>query len=484
MVKAVLGDDTQLNLAEDRLFNSGIPTQVGLIIGKINSDLDRGFVFDLVPTPPNDAGEPACSISESVRDEKKKGLKGKSQMEMSLLVIDRDWVAEHARQVSRMLLGGMNVVGIYVWAVESSFKASSTILWQTVKGVAEAAPFYESGMDERLLIHISYSPTRWTCRNCIMGSSMTSTSLRPCDFKMGKLLASLPTFRCKYNFEMRLPIFLKDASNASTLRDIICNGISCHAKELKGAKAIVDGNLVFKDQQSTSNSEHEVELLLPFMKDGPSEVCSMEEIVGLVIFSGAIYSSAYLCPKEPISQVISDIKGDIISSLRSRLDIICDGAEGDVDSTVDSEDASNEIQSEKPAQLILHESRKRCSLSFPRRVLVPWLADVFICDYLQPSETFEEVKDHCKEMMSMVVPQDVSAILEVETGASPLTAKSFWDAIRGNSAPESHHSARKSDKGSTRVGAAKSKYSNLNIVTALAILLLSILIGLVIMMRP
>lgn len=73
--------------------------QVGLVIGKLSSSLDRGFVFDLVPTPPNDAGDPACSVSDSGRDDRKKGSKGKSQAEASVLVVDGDWVAEHARQV-------------------------------------------------------------------------------------------------------------------------------------------------------------------------------------------------------------------------------------------------------------------------------------------------------------------------------------------------------------------------------------------------
>lgn len=77
------------------------------MIGKLRSSLDRGFVFDLVPTPNNDGGEPACLIIDPGRDEKKKkGLssKGKSQgvAESSTLFIDKDWVAEHARQVLLM----------------------------------------------------------------------------------------------------------------------------------------------------------------------------------------------------------------------------------------------------------------------------------------------------------------------------------------------------------------------------------------------
>lgn len=74
---------------------------MGLVIGKLSSALDRGFVYNLVPTPPNDAGEPACSLVGAAKDDKKKGSKSKSQStsDSSSLAIDKDWVAEHARQV-------------------------------------------------------------------------------------------------------------------------------------------------------------------------------------------------------------------------------------------------------------------------------------------------------------------------------------------------------------------------------------------------
>ncbi|KAL0439606.1 UNVERIFIED_CONTAM: hypothetical protein Slati_2443600 [Sesamum latifolium] len=103
MVKAVIGDETQLKLSEDRLTRSVVPSQVGLVIGKLSSKLDRGFVYDLVPTPPNDAGEAPCSIidgaGESNKNKKKISVKAKSEPESSALFIDKDWVSEHARQV-------------------------------------------------------------------------------------------------------------------------------------------------------------------------------------------------------------------------------------------------------------------------------------------------------------------------------------------------------------------------------------------------
>ncbi|MQL87575.1 hypothetical protein Taro_020121 [Colocasia esculenta] len=229
MVKSVVGEETRLQSFEERLSQSALRAQVGLVIGRLSLGLDRGFVYDLVPTPMTDAGLPPCSIPDAAGGvDKRKGSKGggggrSSQAEAAAapLSIDTDWVAEHARQVSRMLLGGMYVVGIYVWASEGSFKASNLVLWQTIKSVAQAAPFYDGVPPERLLVHASYSPRR-------------------------------------------LPIV--GESNAGAFKDVLRGAIANHSKELKGgAKALVDGKLVTEGLQSSPEGVHEVELLLPLM---------------------------------------------------------------------------------------------------------------------------------------------------------------------------------------------------------------------------
>lgn len=490
MVKAVVGEESRLQLAEDRLSHSAIPSQVGLVIGKISSSSDRGLVFDLVPTPPNDAGEPACSLVESVRDDKKKGSKSKSQSDSSSLFIDKDWVAEHARQVSRMLLGGIKVLGIYIWISESSFKNSTIILCQTVKGVAEAAPLLETDWDERLLIHISYSPRRWTCRNCAVASNISSSSLRPCDFKMGRVLASLQTFRCTYAFDLRLPICHESGSNVRKLADILRHGISSHAKELKGAKAIIDGNLVVDEEEScVSDGLHEVQFLLPFMKDLFVEACSQKEVVGIVVFSGSVCSFAYLNSKEPLSQALADLKGDIIKSLLSRLDICCDEADGESSLTVNGgKEVGDELATGEPfLQLNLHSLRKQCSLAFPRRVFVPWLAGTYICDYLQPSETIEVLKDHCVELMSMEAPTDSSTILEPEVEPLALSTKSFWNAAVPFSSTSTSSQDVSTSKESGTVTSngndgKSTKSADFNIKAAVSVLIFAILVGLVLYM--
>lgn len=143
-----------------------------------------------------------------------------------------------------------------------------------------------------------------------------------------------------------------------------------------------------EDEPCTSDGLHEVELLLPFIKDASAQGCNRKDVGGVLVFHGSVCSFAYLNSKEPISQAVADIKGDIITSLRSRLDIVCDETDGDPTLDVGIE-ATNVMSNVPTPHLNLQELRKTCSLSFPRRVFVPWLAGTYICDYLQPSETLE-----------------------------------------------------------------------------------------------
>ncbi|XP_057986921.1 uncharacterized protein LOC110655810 [Hevea brasiliensis] len=159
------------------------------------------------------------------------------------------------------------------------------------------------------------------------------------------------------------------------------------------------------------------------MKNTQAEACSQKVVAGVLVFSGSVCFFAYLNSKEPVSQAITDIKDDIIRSLHSRLDIICDEADEDDEDLGPIDDdgweASQEKQPEKPvSRLVLCLLRKTCRLAFPRRLLMPWLAGTFICDYLQPSETLEVLKDHCVELMSMEAPADASTILQTEVESS------------------------------------------------------------------
>uniref|UniRef100_A0A0E0LQA0 Uncharacterized protein n=1 Tax=Oryza punctata TaxID=4537 RepID=A0A0E0LQA0_ORYPU len=379
MVKTVVGEEAQLNALEETLSASASPAQVGLVVGKLSASSDRALAYSLIPTPPTDSGAPACSLLRAAT-KPKAAAKAASSDASSSLDFDVDWVAEHARQVLR--------------------------------AVSQVAPLYGSAVDERLLIHISYSPRRWAYRIC----DMSSGRLRPCDYKYSKLLASLQTFRCTYNFEIRLPVV-----QAEPFKKVISKAISHLTKEVQNAKALIDGVLFLDDMDNNLEGPHNVEFLVPFKNNLPAE----EGVAGLLLFAGSVSALAYLGPKESIAEVISDLKLDIITSLRSRLDIILD--EADDDSTTNNLENS---LSQKATQVVFHELRVPYSFPFPRRILIPWLAGSYICDYLQQSETTEDAMERCKEVMSLEADMGNYSIVEPES-ASAATLGSFLDVVPG-----------------------------------------------------
>jgi hypothetical protein len=188
--------------------------------------------------------------------------------------------------------------------------------------------------------------------------------------------------------------------------------------------------------------------------------------------------------KEPVSQAIADIKADIIRSLQSRLDIICDESEQDLNPTDVGDNENADGMSKIPiSKLILNSSIKACHLRLPRRVLVPWLSGMFICDYLQPFESLEVVKERCIELMSMEHSSiDESKISEVETETSLLIAESMWDVISPATSASSFclggNVERTTDgEDETKRTSNASTASNVPILVGIFVLLLSIVLG-------
>ncbi|OEL17861.1 hypothetical protein BAE44_0021121 [Dichanthelium oligosanthes] len=366
MVKAVVGDEAHLKAFEEALSSSSSAppqAQVGLVVGKLSASSDRALVYSLLPTPPTDAAAPACSLRAASKSKPSKG-KAPSSSDASL-EFDVDWIAEHARQVSRMLLGGMSVIGVYVWASEVSFKATSpAVLSQVIRAVSQA--WYGSAFSERLLIHISYSPRRLT------------------------------------------------AVQAEPFKKVILKAISHLTEEVQNARALVDGRLA-----------------------------------------------------------------DIITSLRSRLDIILDEAD-DVSAT----DGLEKSPSQKATQVVFHELREPYSFSFPRRVLIPWLSGAYVCDYLQGSETTEDATDRCKEVISLETAVESFSILEPENAAACGTLESFWDMVPGARSGGRDTSSRLKDSGcSGQEDGDRSRRQqgggNFNVLAGLFALLVALIAGLV-----
>lgn len=437
MVRTVIGDETHVEAFVDNLLQSGITLQVGLAIGRSGAESSRDAVFALIPTPQNDGKNPSFLEEESRlsrETDKRKGSKGKNASPS--LQIDVDWIGEHARQVSKMLVGGISVMGIYILTNDSTFRNSTATLWHTSKMVAAAINQTDNRLphEDLLLLHFSYSPRRVSCRSCSFESTFGSTSLRPCEWKLAKILSTLHSFGCSYNFESRIPVFTNKTPKKRLL-EVFLSAVSVEASRLQSALATVDGSLATQEKGLVGNTNHEVELFLPYEYGGD---VSEGTVAGLAILSGSIRAHAYCFSREPLSRAVEDLKADIVKSLRSRLEILYDEVDQNFQNTssndMSPQDSNTTDSLLHPLQMMENVVEYRCKL--PRRIFVPWLEGVLVCDYMQEGEAFQDLCDRCKELLAMTKPLDQSNVLEPEDVNANLSERSFWDIASRKSDPE------------------------------------------------
>ncbi|KAF5841529.1 olfactory receptor 4-like-domain-containing protein [Dunaliella salina] len=129
--------------------------QVGLVVGKHNVG-SRDLLLGLIKTPAQDGQEallasssassanvtaPTNSSSSSSKQGKKKGAGGSGGVGATPqpavnLTLDTDWVVEHAAQVSRMLPGGLAVLGLYVFCTDPSYQSLLAQLCAVLAAIA------------------------------------------------------------------------------------------------------------------------------------------------------------------------------------------------------------------------------------------------------------------------------------------------------------------------------------------------------------
>lgn len=213
------------------------------------------------------------------------------------------------------------------------------------------------------------------------------------------------------------------------------SAVSVEASRLQSALATVDGSLATQEKGLVGNTNHEVELFLPYEYGGD---VSEGTVAGLAILSGSIRAHAYCFSREPLSRAVEDLKADIVKSLRSRLEILYDEVDQNFQNTssndMSPQDSNTTDSLLHPLQMMENVVEYRCKL--PRRIFVPWLEGVLVCDYMQEGEAFQDLCDRCKELLAMTKPLDQSNVLEPEDVNANLSERSFWDIASRKSDPE------------------------------------------------
>uniref|UniRef100_A0A2K6T415 Protein odr-4 homolog n=1 Tax=Saimiri boliviensis boliviensis TaxID=39432 RepID=A0A2K6T415_SAIBB len=345
----------------------------GLLIGQCSSQKD--YVILATRTPPKEE-----------QSENLKHPKAKSDN------LDEEWATEHAYQVSRMLPGGLLVLGVFIITtleLANDFQnALRRLMFAVEKSINRKRlwNFTEEEVSERVTLHICASTKKIFCRSYDIRDPKSSA--RPADWKyQNGLSSSWLSLECTVHINIHIP--LSATSVSYTLEKNTKNGLTRWAKQIENGVYLINGQVKDEDcdllEGQLLNSDHR--------STATVQICS-----GSVNLKGAVKCRAYIHNSKPkVKEAVQAVKRDIMNTVADRCEILFEDL------------LLNEIPEKKDSEKEFH--------ILPRRVFVPLSGStVMLCDYKFDDESAEEIRDHFMEMLDQTIQiEDVEIAEEINT---------------------------------------------------------------------
>jgi hypothetical protein len=314
-------------------------------------------------------------------------------------LVDDVWVVEHARQVARMLPGGLDITGIFLVASESMghYEGQLRKLIHKIYRVcnacyqlnSETVPDSTDGV-ERILLQISSTTRKYTCR--LLDISDQRASLRPAEMKFQSFVSKWHKLCCTVSFDwmFRLPSIVNCL--------IASRQFQAHVKQelqaLTTAVCVCDEQLRDESEplekpqkgRTVSMKEHYVKFLIDKATDTSKPSIWREESHTSILFQGSVQGLAYAHNKATIGEALSFIKSDVIRSVLARCDVLSE------DLVTRSAEANDQSIEKTPNESGCHV--------LPRRVFFPVCHDeLAFCDYMFQDEGANDVCNRLKELL-------------------------------------------------------------------------------------
>uniref|UniRef100_A0A8C5ZI81 Protein odr-4 homolog n=1 Tax=Marmota marmota marmota TaxID=9994 RepID=A0A8C5ZI81_MARMA len=336
----------------------------GLLIGQCSSQKD--YVILATRTPP--------------KEEQNENLK---HPKAKLDNLDEEWATEHANQVSRMLPGGLLVLGVFIITTLELANDFQNALRRLIFAMEKSMNrkrlwnFTEEEISERVILHICSSTKKISCRTYDVRDPKSSA--RPADWKyQSGLSTSWLSLDCTIHIDIHIP--LSSTSVSYTL-------------EKNTKKKSFRGNT-----QATSHS-FDVRVLTQLLLNSDHRSTATVQICsGSVNLKGSVTCRAYIHSNKPkVKDAMQAVKRDILNTVADRCEILFEDL------------LLNEIPEKK-------DSEKEFYI-LPHRVFVPIPGStVKLCDYKFGDESAEEIRDHFREMLDRTVQiEDLEIAEEVNT---------------------------------------------------------------------
>ncbi|XP_062961503.1 protein odr-4 homolog [Cynocephalus volans] len=368
----------------------------GLLIGQCSSQKD--YVILATRTPP--------------KEEQKENLK---HPKPNLDSLDEEWAAEHASQVSRMLPGGLLILGVFIITtleLPNDFQNTlRRLMFAVEKSVSRKRlwNFTEEEVSERVTLHICSSTKKIVCRTYDIRDPKSSA--RPADWKyQSGLSASWLSLECTVHINIHIP--LSTTSVSYTLEKNTKNGLTRWAKQIENGVYLINGQVKNEDcdllegqkkssRGNTQASSHsfDVRVLTKLLLNPDHRSTATVQICsGSVNLKGAVKCRAYVHSNKPkVKDAVQAVKRDILNTVADRCEILFEDM------------LLNGIPEKK-------DSEKEFYI-LPHRIFVPIPGSaVMLCDYKFGDESAKEIRDHFIEMVDhMIQIENLEIAEEINT---------------------------------------------------------------------
>uniref|UniRef100_A0A8C2VNB5 Protein odr-4 homolog n=1 Tax=Chinchilla lanigera TaxID=34839 RepID=A0A8C2VNB5_CHILA len=333
----------------------GKPFVSGLLIGQFSSQKD--YVILATRTPP-----------------KEEQYENPKHPKTKLDNLDEEWATEHAHQVSRMLPGGLSVLGVFIITTLELANDFQNALRRLIYAIEKSMNrkrlwnFTEEEVSERVVLHICSSTKKTFCRTYDVRDPKGSG--RPADWKyQSRLSTSWLSLECTVHIDIHIP--LSTTSVSYTLEKNTKNGLTRWAKQIENGVYFINGQVKDEDSDLLEgqllNSDHRSTAMV--------QICS-----GSVNLKGDVKCRAYIHSNKPkVKDAVQAVKRDILNTVADRCEVLFE-------------------------DLLLNEVSEKKFHILPHRVFVPIPGStVMLCDYKFGDESTEEIRDHFVEMLDQVI---------------------------------------------------------------------------------
>ncbi|XP_076247256.1 protein odr-4 homolog [Calliopsis andreniformis] len=387
---------------------------IGLILGQSTGQKD--YIVHLAKTPP-----PLCknvveeilitSVTNSQQDTAESSIK-------TVKDIPESWVADHAIHVTRMLPGGMRVLGTFIVGPDDVINNNAnvqklrSILTAIHKNLSHNKYLCGNNNEEHLILNLNSITQKYICKSV---ETTKTGMLKPAEWKFQTKATKWHQLETLVDFD-RLFVIAAD-KDPETLKKQLQDILKNVSEIIESSLIVIEGevrspddaleviNKSKRDEKGCKNNEKndndksiQINLYTPCHGKSITSDVKITSCNASIRLVGQLVSRTFVHQKANVEEANVAVKQDIIRSLASRLEMHWD-------SLIEEENGSPE------ENITLHEPPRRVLIALPE-------SKVTLSDYLFPGEGPQEALLSLQELLDLEV-QESNVQKDIEVQADP-----------------------------------------------------------------